>query len=114
MKTKYKIVVYITGIYLLCSNLYAQYNPEWVARYNGPGNGNDYANCIALDKNGNIYVSGENVGIGTGNDIVTIKYNSSGNAIWTQTYNSGVNSRDAAYSIAVTNNNIYITGTINN
>lgn len=90
-------------------------NQEWVSNYNGPGNGDDYSSCITADVNGNIYISGENLGIGSGNNIVTIKYNSSGTQIWERTYNGNSNSRDAAYSITTTESgNIYITGVVNN
>ncbi len=84
---------------------------QWDARYNGPGNYSDWANAIALDSVGNIYVTGYSEGSGTSSDYATIKYNGSGIEQWIARYNGTGNSADVASSIAIDNlRNIYITG----
>jgi hypothetical protein len=42
--------------------------------YNGPGNVIDEARCLALDGDGNVYVTGWSDGAGTELDYATIKY----------------------------------------
>ena len=42
-------------------------------RYNGPGNGDDAGNAIAVDKNGNVYVTGYETTAAGGTEMVTIK-----------------------------------------
>jgi hypothetical protein len=49
-------------------------NLIWVQRYNGPGNGDDEGNAIAVDANGNVYVSGYETTTAGGTEMVTIKY----------------------------------------
>ncbi|HET6225219.1 MAG TPA: SBBP repeat-containing protein [Bacteroidia bacterium] len=88
---------------------------QWVAEYNGPGNGLDEAHAIAIDPSGNnIYVTGWSYTDSiAGFDFVTLKYNSSGVRQWTARYNNtGVNGTDEAFDVAVDNSgNVYVTGT---
>ena len=47
---------------------------QWLLRYNGPGNGDDRGNAIAVDGGGNVYVTGYETVPGGGTEMVTIKY----------------------------------------
>jgi len=84
----------------------------WVRRYNGTANDIDEAYSIALDNSYNVYVTGVSNRVGgTSLDYVTIKYNSSGDEQWVQSYNGPGDSYDYAYSIAVDDSgNVYVTG----
>ncbi len=84
---------------------------QWVAKYNGPGNGSDVAYAIAIDGSGNVYVTGFSRGSGTGDDYATIKYNPSGIEQWVAKYNGPGNNNDEAYAIVVDSlGNVYVTG----
>jgi uncharacterized delta-60 repeat protein len=84
---------------------------QWVARYNGPGNSGDEALSLAVDGQGNVYVTGSSYGSGTSGDYATIKYNSDGDTIWVRRYDGPGNSDDGAYSLAVDGQgNVYVTG----
>jgi len=86
-------------------------NELWTARYNGPGNKNDFVSCLAVDNSGNIYITGQSGGIGTGTDYATIKYNSDGVQQWVERYNGPVDDNDNASSVAVDKSgNVYVTG----
>ena len=110
--------VYVTGYskgsvsYDYCTIKYNSVGDTiWVRRYNGPGNGNDYAYSIAKDGSGSVYVTGRSYGIGTDDDYCTVKYNSSGFQQWVARYDGPGNSIDYAYSNAVDGSgNVYVTG----
>jgi len=83
-----------------CSFLFAQQvDTAWVRRYNGPGNGDDAAAKMAVDTQGNIYVTGTSRGDGTGTDIVTLKYGPNGNLLWERRYNGPASGNDGARDI---------------
>jgi uncharacterized delta-60 repeat protein len=85
---------------------------QWVERYNGPGNGDDIANAIAVDNSSNIYVTGGSAGTTTFSDYSTVKYDSSGQEQWVARYNEpSANNDDIAEAIALDNAaNVYVTG----
>lgn len=89
---------------------------KWVKRYNGPGSpgffsNNDEARALALDKWGNVIVTG--TALNWGFDYTTIKYDSDGNQLWLREYNGTQYGDFADGALAVAsdeNGNIYVTG----
>jgi hypothetical protein len=86
---------------------------EWSDRYDG-FHGIDYPTDMAIDKAGNIYITGGSEGDGTLNDVVTIKYSNTGVRQWVARYNGPGNPAEHAFgrnSIKVDNNgNVYVMG----
>jgi hypothetical protein len=88
--------------------------PMWTKRYNGPGNGNDGANAVAVDSFGNVIVTGLSVGtngLSSYIDYATIKYSGAGVPLWTNRYNGPTNNLDEATDLAVDGSgNVVVTG----
>ena len=109
--------VYVTGYVYDNGIQYAtiKYSPAgdslWVREYNGPGDFEDEPMGIAVDKSGNVYVTGHSDGGITDFDYATLKYAADGTLLWTQRYNGTGNSQDYATALAVdTSGNVYVTG----
>ncbi|MHC2990183.1 hypothetical protein OB13_00750 [Pontibacter sp. HJ8] len=114
--------IYITGFTFLDENnanfTTIRYNTDtgkesWVKHYNGPANSFDFAQAIAVDKAGGVYVTGYSSGKDTGYDYTTIRYHAAtGQEAWVQRYNGeGSESADFANAIAVDNmGGVYVTG----
>jgi hypothetical protein len=91
---------------------YPNGDTAWVRRYNGSGNNDDVAASIALDGSGNVYVTGQSYGSGTGEDYATIKYYPNGDTAWVRRYNGPENGDDKATDISLDDSGkVYVTGT---
>ncbi len=91
----------------------AQVSELWVARYHGSVDGsNDAAVAMALDKAGNVYITGQSSGAGTGIDYATVAYDPKGNQLWVARYNGPANGDDSARGVAVDSKtgHVYVTG----
>ena len=93
---------------------YPNGDTAWARIYNGPGNDIDGANALALDKSGNIYVTGHSAQSNTppqNFDYATIKYSPDGDEAWVIRYNGPADDDDDAQAIAVDDSgNVYVTG----
>ncbi|MBA7519177.1 hypothetical protein ES705_11252 [subsurface metagenome] len=83
----------------------------WTRTHNGIANGFDVGSGIAVDGNGNVYVTGYETVTGQESNIWVRKYSSDGYEIWTRTYNGTANDDDEGYGIAVDGDgNVYVAG----
>jgi hypothetical protein len=75
---------------------------RWVARYNGPGNRNDYGRAIVSSPDGTlVFVTGASSAGEPGLDYATLAYDSAtGAAAWVTRYTGAGRQDDFAYSIA--------------
>ena len=95
---------------------------QWISNYMGNPIGdvslsNAHGISVTVDNNGYCYITGyvdENNG--EGNNVLTIKYNSSsGDTLWVRTFNGTDNNDDRGKDIKVdASGNVYVTGTVKN
>lgn len=93
---------------------------QWAARFNGPANHDDRRPLMALDAHGNVYVAAETQSLtpapafgleGNNTDIVTIKYDPSGNQLWAATFNGPGQYVDSPKDSGVdAQGNVFVTG----
>ena len=78
--------------------------PIWTNSYDGPGNFSDLATAIAVDRNGNVFVSGYSASAHNypyDDDLETIAYSSAGVPLWTKRYSGPGAGDDIATAITV-------------
>jgi len=86
-------------------------NPLWTATYDGPGNDSDDSSDLAIDSNGNIYVTGVSWGGATNYDFATVKYDPNGNELWAARYSTPGDEGDYGYYIDTDPwDNVYVSG----
>uniref|UniRef100_A0A832LJZ3 T9SS type A sorting domain-containing protein n=1 Tax=Ignavibacterium album TaxID=591197 RepID=A0A832LJZ3_9BACT len=116
--------IYVTGTSWRVNQNYnivtIKYNNDgdslWTYSYNGFDNSGDFAKDIALDSQGNVFITGteDYYWSPTGTDYIIIKCNPSGDTLWTAKYDgtgTGFYDDDYVRAIAVDNSgNVYVTG----
>jgi len=113
------------GNVYVCGDIYSEesekdyctskYDPNgnllWTTNYNGPSNDIDDAYALSADSVGNVYVTGESMGLGTGFDCATVKYDTNGNQLWVKRYDGPSSESDWGSAIVLDSSGaIYVTG----
>jgi len=102
--------VYVTGA-IRNANGYSDYATvkynangvlQWTARYDGPGNGDDEAKAIAVDRAGNVLVTGTSAAGTNKYEYTTIKYNAAGKELWVAHWGDSNFSSHGYYGSAIT------------
>ena len=113
--------LYLTG-YTMSSSagdyLTIKYRPDgdtvWTRRYNGIGNGYDFAHWVCTDEEENVYVTGYSRALSYQNDIATVKYDSSGTQQWVALFDGTGNYSDKGHKvIADQAGHVYVVGYVN-
>lgn len=110
--------VYVTGMATVAEGnsdyMTLKYNSAgellWAKSYDGPAAGEDAATALAVDRGGNVYVTGGSAGAGTGGDFATVKYDPAGNELWVARYNRPDLDDRAAGMAVDPSGNVYVVG----
>jgi len=112
MNTNIKILLSILFLFISYSKSFSQPQTEWVQRFNSSGNYNDYVTDMAIDKSGNVYLTGFIQVNDTDQNFVTIKYNTQGVEQWVRYYDGPDHREDKPVAIAVDDSgNVFVSGT---
>lgn len=84
---------------------------QWSRTYNDTLNKDDEASAMAMDATGNIYITGSCSTESDSTDFFTMKYDASGNLLWTIQSDGSAHLDDKANNITIDNNgDIIVTG----
>jgi hypothetical protein len=83
----------------------------WISRYDGPDGAGSMPSAMAIDSEGNVYVTGESSNRPNGSDYATIKYGSDGQELWVARYKGTGSGLNGASALFVDNKgNVCVTG----
>ncbi len=84
---------------------------QWIQNYHAPANNGAFCRAIHVDASGNVYVTGENaIRSGGSNEMLVIKYSSSGTQLWANRLLIGFNRTQGYDIITDATGNVYVTG----
>lgn len=89
----------------------SQGNRLWVQRYDGPAHQNDHANALAIDNDGNVYVTGESQGTNGVQEAATVKYGPNGRQLWVRRSDLKEGSLILSDIAVDSARNVYVAGT---
>ena len=78
----------------------------WTNRYNGPASNHDFAFAVAVDRTGNVFVTGTSSVASGKTGYATIAYSGAGVALWTNLYDGNTPTAVAADK----SGNVFVTG----
>src|SRR5712692_2506955 len=91
---------WLVCLFLSTNGIHAQLE-SWVARYNDPANGADGATALAVDRQGNVHVTGYSLSTPERLEYATVKYDAGGRQQWVARYSGSEAGSHAATAIAV-------------
>ncbi|MBA3648446.1 MAG: SBBP repeat-containing protein [Chitinophagales bacterium] len=86
---------------------------QWAIRYNGTGNGTDRGNGVVSDNTGGCIITGRTAS-SVDDDVITIKYSTTGTQTWKTVYNRGSGNDRGASITSDASGNLYVTGRTKN
>jgi PKD repeat protein len=101
---------------VISEDVNAEFNEEWVAKYNSPDNYHDFVYSMIVGPSGNVYVTGGSLsksetGGAKDHNYTTVMYDAYGNEQWVANYNGPGGFSDNPYDIALdSSENVYVTG----
>jgi uncharacterized delta-60 repeat protein len=85
----------------------------WLARWDGGTMTDDWGQAVALDAQGNVFVTGHSRGLGSGpaHDYLTLKYSQQGALLWEERWHGPPDGDEKCWSLAVdAAGNAWVTG----
>jgi uncharacterized delta-60 repeat protein len=83
----------------------------WSRTYDGPGHKVDIVNAMALDRQGDVIITGQSIGDGGYSEYALVKYDSTGETLWTRRLNNPAGRESRAEAAVVDDEGrVFVTG----